>query len=118
MDRLRSIDLWADMLKFVSTASSLQRRSGSDSKKRRREEEAARETTVRRLRLLDVGATGPHYLPYAEAIDCTAIDLQPQHSDVKQQDFFSLPFSSLRGSFDAVVLSLVLNFVRRRLSAV
>ena len=111
MDRLRSIDLWADMLRSVSTASSLQRRSSSQSRKRRREAEAGHETAVRRLRLLDIGATGPHYLPYAEAIDCTAIDLQPQHPDVRQQDFFSLPFSSLRASFDAVVLSLVLNFV-------
>ena len=64
-----------------------------------------------RPRLLDVGAMTNHYLPWAHLMDVLAIDLHPQHPSVLALDFFHLPFSSLAQSFDAVVLSLVLNFV-------
>lgn len=73
-----------------------------------------------RLRLLDVGALQDHWSPHAHMVDATAIDLNPQHPSVIRADFFDFPPLPAAGSapaFDAIVLSLVLNFVgdpRRR----
>ena len=74
----------------------------------------------RRLRLLDVGALQDHWSPHAHAVEAMAIDLNPQHPSVRRADFFDFPPLPAAGSvpsFDAIVLSLVLNFVgdpRRR----
>jgi len=73
-------------------------------------------SSTNRVRLLDVGAITNHYLPYASQIDCTAIDLNPQHPSVEKRDFFTLDHKAkpwFQG-FDVVVLSLVLNFVGDR----
>jgi len=89
-------------------------------------------SATHRIRLLDVGSLSNHYLPYSDLIDCTAIDLNPQHPSVKKMDFFDMPVprsnrtasisesgSSQNGDgddglYDVVVLSLVLNFVGDR----
>ena len=74
----------------------------------------------RRLRLLDVGALQDHWSPHAQVVEATAIDLNPQHPSVQRADFFDFPPPPAAASlppFDAIVLSLVLNFVgdpRRR----
>jgi 25S rRNA (adenine2142-N1)-methyltransferase len=73
-----------------------------------------------RLRLLDVGALQDHWSPHAHLVEATAIDLNPQHPSVVRADFFDfppLPAAGEAAAFDALVLSLVLNFVgdpRRR----
>jgi 25S rRNA (adenine2142-N1)-methyltransferase len=73
-----------------------------------------------RLRLLDVGALQDHWSPHAHLVEATAIDLNPQHPSVVRADFFDfppLPAAGQAPAFDALVLSLVLNFVgdpRRR----
>jgi 25S rRNA (adenine2142-N1)-methyltransferase len=72
-----------------------------------------------RLRLLDVGAVQDHWSPHATTVDAMAIDLNPQHPSVRRADFFDFPPLPKDSSeaFDALVLSLVLNFVgdpRRR----
>ena len=73
-------------------------------------------SSTHRIRMLDVGALTNHYLPYSSEIDCTAIDLNPQHPSVRAADFFDLDPESpeYRRAFDVVVLSLVLNFVGDR----
>jgi 25S rRNA (adenine2142-N1)-methyltransferase len=73
----------------------------------------------RRLRLLDVGALQDHWSAHAQFVDAVAIDLNPQHPNVRRADFFDFPPVPTAGApaFDALVLSLVLNFVgdaRRR----
>ncbi len=70
----------------------------------------------RRLNLLDVGALQDHWTPHAQVIKAMAIDLNPQHPSVLRADFFEFPPAGAQ-AFDALVLSLVLNFVgdpRRR----
>jgi 25S rRNA (adenine2142-N1)-methyltransferase len=74
----------------------------------------------RRLRLLDVGALQDHWSRHAHMVEAIAIDLNPQHPSVLRADFFEYPPLPPDGAapvFDALVLSLVLNFVgdpRRR----
>jgi 25S rRNA (adenine2142-N1)-methyltransferase len=75
---------------------------------------------LQRLRLLDVGALQDHWSSHSHLVEATAIDLNPQHPGVLRADFFEfppLPSACSTPPFDAVVLSLVLNFVgdaRRR----
>ncbi len=64
-----------------------------------------------KLRVLDVGALTNHYQLHSSWLDVTAIDLNPRHPSVQKMDFFYLPFATLEQRFQAVVLSLVLNFV-------
>ncbi len=74
----------------------------------------------RRLRLLDVGALQDHWSPHAHLVEAMAIDLNPRHPSVLRADFFDFPPLPPTGTapvFDALILSLVLNFVgdpRRR----
>ena len=65
----------------------------------------------RRPRLLDVGSLSNPYQPYSQLLDLLAIDLNPQHPSVQRMDFFALSPTVHTRSFDAIVLSLVLNFV-------
>ncbi len=58
-----------------------------------------------KLSLLDVGALSCNYSKYKAWIDCTAIDLNPQHSSVIKADFLTLKDAQ----YDVVVLSLVIN---------
>ncbi len=80
----------------------------------------------RKLRVLDVGAIDDQYQSYKEWLDVTSIDINPQNPSVMRFDFFDfsvdyvcerpLPIPN-KGPYDAIVLSLVLNFVgcpRRR----
>ena len=75
--------------------------------------------TGRRARLLDVGAIDNQYLPY-DWVDAVPIDLRAQHASVVEADFFDYAAALIAKNdgaaaapdrlFDAVVLSLVLNF--------
>uniref|UniRef100_A0A7S1TGM8 Uncharacterized protein n=1 Tax=Compsopogon caeruleus TaxID=31354 RepID=A0A7S1TGM8_9RHOD len=72
-----------------------------------------------RLRLLDVGALRDYYSSrYSDFLEVCAIDLHPRDERVLKEDFFRLPTPRCEADrFDAVVLSLVLNYVdtpRRR----
>jgi 25S rRNA (adenine2142-N1)-methyltransferase len=83
---------------------------------------------TQKLRVLDVGAIDDQYQSYKEWLDVTSIDINPQNPSVMRYDFFdfavdymtgcpSLPRGGGNGPYDAVVLSLVVNFVgcpRRR----
>jgi hypothetical protein len=62
-------------------------------------------------RLLDVGAITNHYLPYSNYIDCTAIDLEPQHESVLKKDFFELNPIEFNAQYNVIVLSLVINYI-------
>ena len=63
--------------------------------------------------LLDVGAIVHRYPGESEGMKLrvTSIDLHSQDARVKQIDFFEFAKKSKTASFDAVVLSLVINFV-------
>ena len=72
------------------------------------------------LKLLDVGAIVDHYAAplaqkgLADTLDYTCIDLNSQHENVLQVDFFDHAKEQLAAAdhpYDVVVLSLVLNFV-------
>jgi 25S rRNA (adenine2142-N1)-methyltransferase len=68
--------------------------------------------TKRRVCILDVGAIDNQYLSY-DWFDAVAIDLNAQHDSVIQADFFDHAHAHIvakKDAFDAVVLSLVLNF--------
>eukprot|EP00040_Diaphanoeca_grandis_P026502 m.148564 g.148564 ORF g.148564 m.148564 type:complete len:299 (+) comp30605_c0_seq1:174-1070(+) len=66
-----------------------------------------RPSTDSKLRLLDVGALWPNYDKH-KWIEATAIDLNSNHSAVQQIDFFEYESET---KFDAICLSLVINFV-------
>jgi len=84
------------------------------------------EPSNRPLRLLDVGSSFGAFIG-ASGVDCVALDLAPAHPEVWQADFLQLSIEDgltlgmqtegLRllalaaGSFDVVVLSLVLSFL-------
>lgn len=57
-----------------------------------------------------MGALTNHYLEYGAWLDITAIDLNPRHPSVQRCDFFEYPLTP-PDRFDAIVLSLVVNFV-------
>jgi len=68
-----------------------------------------------RPRILDVGAIDNQYLQY-DWFDAVPIDLNAQHKSVVQADFFDYAHAHIEkhqkehNPFDAIVLSLVLNF--------
>jgi 25S rRNA (adenine2142-N1)-methyltransferase len=69
-----------------------------------------------RPRILDVGAINNQYLNYCW-LDAVSIDLNAQHPSVKEIDFFDFSHEYIAASstkatppFDAIVMSLVLNF--------
>ncbi|WVQ93344.1 hypothetical protein IAU59_000412 [Kwoniella sp. CBS 9459] len=66
-----------------------------------------------RIRMLEIGALTPqNYAAYSEWIHNHPIDLNSQHSDIAQQDFFERPLPlNQNEAFDIVSCSLVLNFV-------
>lgn len=69
------------------------------------------ELTVR-LRLLEVGALkSDNYRGCHSWIDNTPIDLNPQDPSIRQQDFLQMSEDENRSKWDALSLSLVLNFV-------
>lgn len=59
-------------------------------------------------RVLDIGALADYFSDQRDVMDITAIDLNPCAENVVKGDFFEMDFPE---SFDAVVLSLVVNFV-------
>ena len=68
----------------------------------------------RRPKVLDVGAIDNQYISY-DWLDAVPIDLNAQHPSVTQIDFFDFAHNHIAStthneSFDAIVMSLVLNF--------
>jgi len=73
---------------------------------------APNEDLGRRPRILDVGAIDNQYLKF-DWFDTVAIDLNAQHPSVVKADFFEFAHEHCVASneaFDAVVMSLVINF--------
>ncbi|KAI0665065.1 putative methyltransferase-domain-containing protein [Cubamyces menziesii] len=65
-----------------------------------------------KLRLLEVGALKPdNYASCSTWIDVTPIDLHSRHPSIKEQDFLLMDPVEHREKWDAISLSLVLNFV-------
>ncbi|KAI0362723.1 hypothetical protein OH77DRAFT_1467733 [Trametes cingulata] len=65
-----------------------------------------------KVRLLEVGALKPdNYASCATWIDVTPIDLHSRHPSIQEQDFLLMDPATHRESWDAISLSLVLNFV-------
>ena len=65
-----------------------------------------------RLSLLEVGALKPDNYAACEGwIDVTPIDLHSQHPSIMEQDFLLMDPEEHREQWDAISLSLVLNFV-------
>ncbi|KAG6854979.1 hypothetical protein C0991_009802 [Blastosporella zonata] len=65
-----------------------------------------------KLRLLEVGALKPdNYNTCVTWIDSTPIDLRSRHPSIIEQDFLQLDVNENRKKWDAISLSLVLNFV-------
>ncbi|KZV62615.1 nucleolus protein [Peniophora sp. CONT] len=63
-------------------------------------------------RLLEVGALRPdNYTSCQSWLDVTPIDLRSRHPDIKEQDFLLLDPEEHREKWDAISLSLVVNFV-------
>ena len=64
------------------------------------------------LRLLEVGALEPdNYTSCRSWLDVTPIDLRSRHPDIKEQDFLLLDPDENKEKWDAISLSLVVNFV-------
>ncbi|KAF8975431.1 hypothetical protein BGZ46_009131 [Entomortierella lignicola] len=65
------------------------------------------------LRLLDIGALSPYnYQKYSSWIHTTPIDLNPQDPLITKMDFLEMPVPTrIDDLYDAVCLSLVVNFV-------
>ncbi|KAI8068074.1 putative methyltransferase-domain-containing protein [Gongronella butleri] len=65
-----------------------------------------------RWRILEVGALSPANYASHAWITTYPIDLNPQHPDIKKQDFLTMPIPATEDEkFDIVSLSLVVNFV-------
>ncbi|KAF7778877.1 hypothetical protein Agabi119p4_3222 [Agaricus bisporus var. burnettii] len=65
-----------------------------------------------KLRLLEVGALKPdNFTSCTSWIENTPIDLRPQHPAIREQDFLLLDPVENERKWDAISLSLVLNFV-------
>ncbi|KAF9567631.1 hypothetical protein CPC08DRAFT_703161 [Agrocybe pediades] len=66
----------------------------------------------RKLQLLEVGALRPdNYKGVSSWIDNTPIDLRSRHPSIMEQDFLQLDRKENQKKWDAISLSLVLNFV-------
>ncbi|KJA27479.1 hypothetical protein HYPSUDRAFT_35376 [Hypholoma sublateritium FD-334 SS-4] len=66
----------------------------------------------RKLRLLEVGALKPdNYKSCSTWIDCTPIDLHSRHPQIQEQDFLTMDLKEHDQKWNAISLSLVLNFV-------
>ncbi|KAH9484184.1 25S rRNA (adenine(2142)-N(1))-methyltransferase [Psilocybe cubensis] len=71
-----------------------------------------RSGTTGKLRLLEVGALKPdNYQPHSSWIEWTPIDLRSRHPSIAEQDFLLLDLKENQSKWDAISLSLVLNFV-------
>ncbi|KAF9475069.1 nucleolus protein [Pholiota conissans] len=65
-----------------------------------------------KLRLLEVGALKPdNYKSCLSWIDCMPIDLHSRHPQIVEQDFLNLDINEHKQRWNAISLSLVLNFV-------
>ncbi|KAJ3515963.1 hypothetical protein NLJ89_g1423 [Agrocybe chaxingu] len=65
-----------------------------------------------KLRLLEVGALMPdNYLSCSKWIDNTPTDLHSRHPQIIEQDFLQINAEKNTAIWDAISLSLVLNFV-------
>ncbi|EJF62440.1 nucleolus protein [Dichomitus squalens] len=65
-----------------------------------------------KLRLLEVGALKPdNYSSCQTWIEVTPIDLHSQHPNIQEQDFLLMDSEEHREKWDAISMSLVLNFV-------
>ncbi|KAF5387160.1 hypothetical protein D9615_001694 [Tricholomella constricta] len=65
-----------------------------------------------KLRLLEVGALKPdNYRSCSSWVDVTPMDLRSRHPSILEQDFLQLEMEEHREKWDAISLSLVLNFV-------
>ncbi len=63
-------------------------------------------------RLLEVGALKPdNYKSCSSWIDWTPIDLHSRHPQIQEQDFLKMDLKEHRQKWNAISLSLVLNFV-------
>ncbi|KAF5358494.1 hypothetical protein D9756_001736 [Leucocoprinus leucothites] len=72
----------------------------------------AHEARQEKLQLLEVGALKPdNYKHCTSWIQNTPIDLRSRHPDIKERDFLLLDTIENEGKWDAVSLSLVVNFV-------
>ncbi|PCH38378.1 hypothetical protein WOLCODRAFT_97010 [Wolfiporia cocos MD-104 SS10] len=70
------------------------------------------QTEKKRLRLLEVGALKPdNYASCSSWIDTLPIDLRSNHPSIMEQDFLLINEAEHRERWDAISLSLVLNFV-------
>ncbi|KAI0317294.1 putative methyltransferase-domain-containing protein [Amylostereum chailletii] len=68
--------------------------------------------TNERHRLLEVGALKPdNYAACKSWLDVTPIDLCSRHPDIQEQDFLRMDLEQHRERWDAISLSLVVNFV-------
>ncbi|RUS32794.1 putative methyltransferase-domain-containing protein [Jimgerdemannia flammicorona] len=124
-DTAREIDICAEMqemggLDWYQKASTLgqSKQRGGDSSKWLvgvLEEKKIKEKykDILPFRLLDVGALLPtNYAAYSSWIRATPIDLNPQHPEIRKQDFLKMAPPAGDGErFDVVCLSLVVNFV-------
>ena len=62
--------------------------------------------------LLEVGALKPdNYASCASWMDVTPIDLRSQHPSIKEQNFLLMDTREFSEQWDAISLSLVVNFV-------
>jgi len=68
--------------------------------------------TGKKLRLLEVGALKPdNYQPCSSWIENTPIDLNSRHPSIREQDFLLMDLEENTSQWDAISLSLVVNFV-------
>jgi len=72
----------------------------------------SKERSPTQLQVLEVGALKhDNYAPHSSWISCTPIDLRSRHPEIREQDYLLLDVSENRSKWDAISLSLVLNFV-------
>jgi len=65
-----------------------------------------------KLKLLEVGALKhDNYRSCTSWIECTPMDLRSQHPSILEQDFLLMDMAENDQKWDAISLSLVLNFV-------
>lgn len=62
-------------------------------------------------RLLEVGAVEPDNYAHVTWINCTPIDLRSRHPLIQEQNLLEMDVQSNCSTWDAISLSLVVNFV-------